>query len=81
MSCANNNINGYLKDATIKSLNYMNNHYSNINNDGNAISTIYKSTQDPNEPFNSDFKDKYSKTIQTNLNIDYEIIIKKGQRL
>ena len=68
MSCVNNNINTYLKDATIKSLNYMNYHYSNVNT--NPIYTYYQATQDINNPFNSDFKNHYSNTIQTDLNID-----------
>lgn len=68
MSCANNNINSYLKDATIKSLNYMNNHYSNIYSPSPDIT--YQSTQNPNAPFNADFITKYSSVIQTNLNVD-----------
>jgi len=70
MSCINNNINTYLKDATIKSLNYMDYHYSNLNVNTNPIYTYYQATQDINKPFNSDFKNHYSNTIQTDLNID-----------
>jgi hypothetical protein len=70
MSCANNNINSYLKDATIKSLNYMNNHYSNIYSSPSDIT--YQSTQNPNAPFNANFINKYSSVIQTNLNVDEE---------
>ena len=70
MSCANNNINSYLKDATIKSLNYMDKHYSNIYSDP-AFNT-YQYTQIPNKPFNSKFISDYSSNIQTDLNIDYE---------
>lgn len=65
MSCSNNNINTYLKDATIKSLNLMDMHYSNIYS--KPTQTYYRYTNDPNDPFNVDFKNRYS-NIQTDLN-------------
>ena len=69
MSCSNNNINTYLKDATIKSLNYMNTHYSNIYQ--NPPNDYYQYSSDANDPFKPSFKGQYSNTIQTNLNIDF----------
>ena len=68
MSCFNNNINTYLKDATIKSLNYMNTHYSNINSTPNDY---YQYSSDVNDPFKPSFKTRYS-NIQTNFNIDLD---------
>ena len=70
MSCVNNNINTYLKDATIKSLQYMNSHYSNIHS--TPIYDYYKYSGDINDPFNTNFKTRYSNIIQTDFNIDYK---------
>jgi len=68
MSCFNNNINTYLKDATIKSLKYMDTHYSNINSTPNDY---YQYSSDVNDPFKPSFKTHYS-NIQTNFNIDID---------
>jgi hypothetical protein len=48
----------------------MDHHYSNINT--NPPNTYYQSTQNPNDPFNVTFKNQYSNSIQTNLNIDFD---------
>jgi hypothetical protein len=47
----------------------MNTHYSNINL--NPPHDYYQYSSDANNPFNLNFKNQYSNTIQTNLNIEF----------
>ena len=69
MSCLNDNININLKDATIRSLNFISKYTSNTINPNKDR---FNYNNDKNDPYSSAFKGEYQNEIQTNLNEDVD---------